>query len=312
MNRDLIEFSKLFGDEAELIPLLSDEEFDNNKNYGEFPKELPILPLRGNVFFPGIVLPITAGREKSVRLIKEAYRKKLILGVVAQKNDSDDPNYEDLFHTGTYARILKTLTMPDGTTMVIIQGLDRFKLESLHKTEPYWKGEVREDLDLAKNLPKNAHALVSALKDLYLKLIKISPNIPTDPSFAVQNIESPYFLINYIAAHLEINIKEKQKLLEINDFTRRTTKVLGIISKEVQLQEVKLQIQQKVSTDLDKQQRDYFLTQQLKTIQEELGGSPTDQAIQELIEKAKDKLWDSEIEELFHKELVKLERTHSQ
>ena len=312
MNRDLIEFSKLFGDEAELIPLLSDEEFDNNKNYGEFPKELPILPLRGNVFFPGIVLPITAGREKSVRLIKEAYRKKLILGVVAQKNDSDDPNYEDLFHTGTYARILKTLTMPDGTTMVIIQGLDRFKLESLHKTEPYWKGEVREDLDLSKNLPKNAHALVSALKDLYLKLIKISPNIPTDPSFAVQNIESPYFLINYIAAHLEINIKEKQKLLEINDFTRRTTKVLGIISKEVQLQEVKLQIQQKVSTDLDKQQRDYFLTQQLKTIQEELGGSPTDQAIQELIEKAKDKLWDSEIEELFHKELVKLERTHSQ
>lgn len=312
MNRDLIEFSKLFGDEAELIPLLSDEEFDNNKNYGEFPKELPILPLRGNVFFPGIVLPITAGREKSVRLIKEAYRKKLILGVVAQKNDSDDPNYEDLFHTGTYARILKTLTMPDGTTMVIIQGLDRFKLESLHKTEPYWKGEVREDFDLAKNLPKNAHALVSALKDLYLKLIKISPNIPTDPSFAVQNIESPYFLINYIAAHLEINIKEKQKLLEINDFTRRTTKVLGIISKEVQLQEVKLQIQQKVSTDLDKQQRDYFLTQQLKTIQEELGGSPTDQAIQELIEKAKDKLWDSEIEELFHKELVKLERTHSQ
>lgn len=311
MNKDMIEFSKLFGGEPEFIPLLTEEDTIEIGG-ADLPSELPILPLRGNVFFPSVVIPITAGREKSIQLIKEAYRKKLTIGVVAQKNDVDDPDYDDLYKVGTAARILKTLNMPDGTTMVIMQGIERFKLDSLNKSEPYWKGGVTIYPDGAKDLPRNAQALVAAMKDIYLKLLKMSPNLPTDPSFAIQNIENPYFLLNYVASHLEVNLAEKQKLLEINDFTRRTTKVLSILSKELQMQEVKLQIQQKVSTDLDKQQRDYFLTQQLKTIQEELGGSPSDQAIQELIEKSKDKRWNKEVDELFHKELVRLERTHSQ
>ncbi|MFA6200316.1 MAG: endopeptidase La [Bacteroidales bacterium] len=307
----MIDFSKLIaGGEPEFIPLLTD---DDAIDFGikELPSELPILPLRGNVFFPSVVIPITAGREKSIQLIKEAYKKKLIIGVVAQRNDVDDPETEDLYKVGTIARIVRTLNMPDGTTMVIMQGLDRFRLETLTKTEPYWVGSISSNKDEAKDLPKNSIALVAAMKDVYLKLIKLTPNLPTDLNFAIQNIDNPYFLLNYIAAHLEVSLEEKQKLLEINDFTRRATKVLSILSKEVQMQEVKMQIQKKVSTDLDKQQRDYFLTQQLKTIQEELGGSPTEQAVSELVEKVKEKHWNKETEELFHKELLKLERMHS-
>jgi len=307
----MIDLSKLIaGGEPEFIPLLTD---DDAIDFGikELPSELPILPLRGNVFFPSVVIPITAGREKSIQLIKEAYKKKLIIGVVAQRNDVDDPETEDLYKVGTIARIVRTLNMPDGTTMVIMQGLDRFRLETLTKTEPYWVGSISSNKDEAKELPKNAVALVAAMKDVYLKLIKLTPNLPTDLNFAIQNIDNPYFLLNYIAAHLDVSLEEKQKLLEINDFTRRATKVLSILSKEVQMQEVKMQIQKKVSTDLDKQQRDYFLTQQLKTIQEELGGSPTEQAVSELVEKVKEKHWNKETEELFHKELLKLERMHS-
>ncbi len=312
MNYDekMIEFSKLFAGEPEFIPLLNE---DDTLDFGikDLPSELPILPLRGNVFFPSVVMPITAGREKSINLIKEAYKKKLIIGVVAQKNDVDDPDFDDLYKTGTLARVVRTLNMPDGTTMVIIQGLDIFNLNSLTQSEPFLMGNVSLNNDLAKNIPKNANALVAAMKDVYLKLIKLTPNMPTDVSFAVQNINNPYFLLNYISAHLEIPLAEKQKLLEVNDFTKRATKVLAILSKEVQMQEVKMQIQKKVSTDLDKQQRDYFLTQQLKTIQEELGGNPTEQAVLELRDKARTKHWSKEIEEVFNKELVKLERMHS-
>ena len=309
-DQKMIEFSKLIAGEPEFIPLLTE---DDAINFGinELPSDLPILPLRGNVFFPSVVMPITAGREKSIKLIKEAYKKKLIIGVVAQKNDVDDPDIDDLYKVGTVARIVRTLNMPDGTTMVIIQGLDRFRLESLIQTENYWLGKVSPNTDDAKEIPKNATALVAAMKDIYLKLIKLTPNLPTDLTFAIQNIENPYFLLNYISAHLDIPLDEKQKILEINDFTRRTTKVLAILSKEIQMQEVKMQIQKKVSTDLDKQQRDFFLNQQLKTIQEELGGSPTEQAIDELTAKAKGKHWSNETEEVFKKELSKLERMHS-
>lgn len=310
-DEKMINLSQLIGgSEPEFIPLLTeDDTIDFGVN--ELPSELPILPLRGNVFFPSVVIPITAGREKSINLIKEAYKKKLIIGVVAQKNDVDDPDLDDLYKVGTVARIVRTLNMPDGTTMVIMQGLDRFRLESLSQTDPYWIGGVSTHPDEAKELPKNAKALVEAMKDIYLKLIKLTPNLPTDLNFAIQNIDNPYFLLNYISAHLEASLEDKQKLLEINDFTRRSTKVLSILSKEVQMQEVKMQIQRKVSTDLDKQQRDYFLTQQLKTIQEELGSSPTEQAVNELTEKAKEKHWSKETEEVFRKELAKLERMHS-
>lgn len=309
-DETMIEFSKLIAGEPEFIPLLTENDA---LDFGlqELPKELPILPLRGNVFFPSVVMPITAGREKSIKLIKEAYKKKLIVGIVAQKNDADDPEFADLYNVGTVARIVRTLNMPDGSTMVIIQGLDRFRLDELTDMEPYWNGKVSLMHDEAKNLPKNATALVAAMKDTYLKLIKLTPNLPTDLSFAVQNIDNPYFLLNYISAHIDASLEEKQKLLEISDFTKRSTQVLSILSKNVQMQEVKMQIQRKVSTDLDKQQRDYFLNQQLKTIQDELGFNPSEQVIEELTEKAKQKLWNKETETTFNKELAKLERMHS-
>ncbi|MDR0970865.1 MAG: endopeptidase La [Bacteroidales bacterium] len=301
---------QFFGQEPEFIPIINDDEAIDF-TITDLPSSVPLLPLRGNVFFPIIVIPITAGRDKSIKLIKDAYKKKLIIGVVAQKNDADDPDMDDLYKVGTLAKVVRTLNMPDGTTMVIMQGLDRFSLNSITSVEPYWYGDVSILPDGAKVIPKNAAALVGAMKDIYIKLIKLTPNLPTDLTFAIQNINNPYFLLNYISAHLDIALDDKQKLLEVNSFSLRATKVLSILSKEVQMQEVKVQIQQKVSNDLDKQQREYFLTQQLKTIQEELGSNPIEEAVKELKEKAKGKLWSKEVKEVFDKEVKKLERMHS-
>lgn len=311
LNKDLVELSEMMsGADAEIIPILTEENI-KDLSVSDMPEILPILPLRGNVFFPGVIMPITAGREKSVKLIKTAYKNKQIIGIVAQKSsDTDDPETSDLYKVGTMAKVIKTLNMPDGTTMVILQGMDRFSLENLVQTEPYWLGKVREYPDGAKDLPENYMALAEAVKDMYLKVLKMVPNIPADPSFAIQNIENPYFLLNYVAAHLDVNVSEKQKLLEINDFSKRANKVLSILSKELELQKLKLEIQRKVSSDMDKQQRDYLLTQQLKTIQEELGGSPSDLEIAELRKKAQHKEWSIEVDEIFEKEIRKLSNMH--
>ena len=311
LNKDLVEFSELMcGGEPEIIPLLTEENV-KDLSVSDMPEVLPILPLRGNVFFPGVILPITAGREKSVRLIKTAYKTKQIIGIVAQKSVKiDDPENSDLYKVGTLAKVVKTLNMPDGSTMVILQGLDRFCLEELTQTEPYWMGKIKEYPDRAKDLPENYMALAEAVKDMYLRVLKMIPNIPTDPSFAIQNIENPYFLLNYVAAHLDISVSEKQKLLEMNDFAKRANKVLSILTKEMELQKLKLEIQKKVSSDMDKQQRDYLLTQQLKTIQEELGGSPSELEIEELRKKAHNKKWSKEVAEVFEKEIRKLSNIH--
>ncbi|MEE1118383.1 MAG: LON peptidase substrate-binding domain-containing protein, partial [Bacteroidales bacterium] len=261
LNKDLAELTELMsGGDAEIIPIMTEENI-KDLSVSDMPELLPILPLRGNVFFPGVITPITAGREKSIKLIKTAYKNRQIIGIVAQKSISvEDPDNSDLYKVGTLAKVVKTLNMPDGSTMVILQGLDRFCLEELTQTEPYWMGKVKEYPDGAKDLPENYMALAEAVKDMYLRVLKMVPNIPADPSFAIQNIENPYFLLNYVAAHLDIAIKEKQKLLETNDFTKRANKVLSILSKELELQKLKLEIQKKVSTDMDKQQRDYLLT----------------------------------------------------
>lgn len=312
LNKDLIDLTRLMGDgDTEIIPLLTEED-TKDLTVTDMPEDLPILPLRGNVFFPGVVLPITAGREKSVQLIKTAYKNKLIIGIVAQKALSvEDPSDEELYRYGTMARVLKTLNMPDGTTMVILQGLDRFELKQIITNEPYWVGKVQPAPDGAKDMPHNATAVAEALKDSYLKLLKLMPNMPSDPGFAIRNIESPYFLLNYVAAHLDIDVPEKQKLLEIDDFTKRANKVLEALSKETNLQELKMKIQRKVSKDMDKQQRDYLLTQQLKTIQEELGGSPSEQEIEELKKKAAKKRWHQEVAATFEKEIARLSSMHS-
>ena len=305
LNKDLVELSELMsGGETEIIPIMTEENI-KDLSVSDMPELLPILPLKGNVFFPGVIIPITAGREKSVKLIKTAYKNKQIIGIVAQKSaDIEDPTTADLYKVGTMAKVIKTLNMPDGTTMVILQGMDRFSLEELVQTEPYWVGKAIEYPDGAKELPENYMALAEAVKDMYLRVLKMVPNIPADPSFAIQNIENPYFLLNYVAAHLDVNVSEKQKLLETNDFSKRANKVLSILSKELELQKLKLEIQKKVSSDMDKQQRDYLLTQQLKTIQEELGGSPSDLEIEELRKKSRNKKWSDEVAEIFEKEII--------
>lgn len=312
LNKDLIDLTRIMGDgDAEIIPLLTEED-TKDLTVTDMPESMPILPLRGNVFFPGVVLPITAGREKSVQLIKAAYKSKQIIGIVAQKMASiEDPVDGDLYRYGTMARVLKTLNMPNGTTMVILQGLDRFELQQIISNEPYWIGKVQPAPDPAKDMPDNAQAIAEALRDSYLKLLKMTPNLPSDPAFAIRNIESPYFLLNFVAAHLDIDVPEKQKLLEIDDFTKRADCVLEELSKETNLQELKIKIQRKVSKDIDKQQRDYLLTQQLKTIQEELGGSPTEQEIEELKKKAAKKHWSKEVAVVFDKEIARLSSMHS-
>jgi len=314
LEEQLLHLSDIIDNDTEFIPLLTTED-EELMNAEEVPETLPILPLRNTVLFPGVVIPITVGRDKSIRLIKEAYRSDRIIGVVAQMDvDVEDPSVNDLNSVGTVAHLIKILTMPDGSTTAIIQGKKRFSLVEMVQSEPYFKAKV-EQYELGDNYnneDEEFNALISSLKDLSIQIIKMSPNIPSDAAFAIRNIESPVFLVNFVSSNLNIDLKEKQDLLEISDVTKRAKNVLAALTKELQVIELKNQIQNKVKTDLDKQQRDYLLSQQLKTIQEELGGSPYEQEISELAQKAKDKKWSREIAEIFEKEIKKLQRMNPQ
>ena len=263
-------------DDTDLIPLLSTED-EEILNSMKIPDTLPILPLRNTVLFPGVVIPITVGRDKSIKLIKESYRGDKVIGVVSQKDvDVEDPDFNDLNKVGTAAQILKMLRMPDGNTTVIIQGKRRIKLESVVKEDPYIVANVSASGDaMAPEDDKEFAALIDSLKDLSLQIIKQSPQIPSEAAFAIKNIESAAFLTNFISSNMSAEVDQKQELLEMNDVKERAEKVLSMLTKELQMLELKNQIQSKVKGDLDKQQREYFLNQQLKTIQEELGGSST-------------------------------------
>jgi len=301
--------SDMLDGDTEFIPLLSQED-EENINAEKIPEKLPILPLRNTVLFPGVVIPITVGRDKSIQLIREAYSGKKPIGVVAQKDpEIDDPKAEDLFKIGTMATIMKILQMPDGNTMMIIQGKKRIKINAIVSEDPYFIGEV-EDFETEKKVVEDEsfQALLSSLKDLSIQIIKLSPNIPSEAAFAIKNIESNFFLVNFVSSNLNIKLHEKQKLLEISNIKERAVKILEALSKELQMLELKNEIQGKVKTDLDKQQRDYFLHQQLKTIQEELGGTSHHQEIEELREKAKGKKWSKSVSDVFEKELQKLAR----
>lgn len=312
-DRDTFLFSDMIDAETEFIPLLSPED-EEQMNAEEVPENLPVLPLRNTVLFPGVVIPITVGRDKSIRLIREAYKTKEAIGVVAQKDvEVEEPDFKDLNKIGTVASIIKILQMPDGSTTAIIQGKKRFQLIDLVQTEPYFKASVKAFDKIEKRAGDvKFNALIDSLKDLSMQIIKKSPNIPSEASFAIKNIESHVFLVNFISSNLNIDVKEKQKLLEINDLKVRANRVLSNLTKEMQMLDLKSQIQNKVKTDLDKQQRDYLLNQQLKTIQEELGGSPNELEIKELKEKAKDKKWPEDVEETFEKELSKMQRMNPQ
>ena len=297
-----------FDDESDFFPLLSsvDEEKINKE---DVPDSLAILPLRNTVLFPGVIIPITVGRDKSVKLIKEVYKGSKTIGVVSQKKlDVEDPSFKDLNTIGTVAHIMKMLRMPDGNITVIIQGRKLIELKEMIQEEPYMKATVSE---LSEEKPEKGDeqfiALVDSIKDIALRIVKESPNIPSEAQLAIQNIESPTYLVNFVCSNMDVDMNKKQELLQIFNLKSRSEKTLEIISKELQRLEMKNEIQHKVKHDLDQQQREYFLNQQLKAIQEELGGS-ADQEIEEMRSRANAKKWNKEVSENFDKEIKKLQR----
>ena len=312
MERDQWILSDFIDAETEYIPLLSSED-EEAMNMEDVPEILPILPLRNTVLFPGVVIPITVGRDKSIKLIREYYKGSRIIGVVSQKDSNvEDPEFVDLHTVGTVAHIIKILQMPDGSNTAIIQGKRRFVVREHIQSEPYIMASVApfEAITTVPSDNGEFNALISSAKDLAVQIISKSPNIPSEAAFAIKNIESPSFLVHFISSNLNIELVEKQKLLEIKDLTECAHQVLTYLTKERQVADLKQQIQNKVKTDMDKQQRDFFLNQQLKTIQEELGGNPNAQEVNALREMAQNKKWSKEVSEVFEKEMTKLQRMH--
>jgi len=302
-----------FDSEAELIPLLTPED-EEEMMKEELPESLPILPLRNMVLFPGVVIPITAGRDKSIKLIDDANAGGKIIGVVAQKDeDIEDPSKEDINSIGTVARILRVLKMPDGTTTVILQGKKRFEIDSITSEEPYLSALIK---DFAEDRPDSDDseflAILESIKELAIQIIKVSPNIPSEATFAIKNIESQSFLINFVTSNMNLSVKEKQDLLAINSLRDRALETLKYMNIELQKLELKNDIQSKVRFDLDQQQREYFLHQQMKTIQEELGGSTQEEEMDEMLAKSKNKKWDEKTQAIFEKELTKMRRMNPQ
>jgi len=300
-------------DDTEFIPLMTTEDEEEIANE-EIPQELPILPLRNTVLFPGVVIPITAGRDKSIKLLNDAYNNKQAIGVVAQKDASvEDPTIEDVNTTGTVAKILRVLKMPDGNTTVIIQGKKKFSINEIIKEDPYLVASVTE---IPEEKPKVENeefkAIIDSIKELSLRIIKESPNIPSEASFAIKNIESNAFLINFISSNMNLNVKEKQTLLDIKNLSKRAMATLKHMDMQMQKLSLKNDIQSKVRNDLDQQQREYFLQQQMKTIQEELGGVSYEAEVEDMRAKSKSKKWDDKIAAHFDKELAKMSRMNPQ
>lgn len=292
--------------DSEFIPLFTEDNGDFDIK--DMPKTLPILALRNTVLFPGVVLPITVGREKSVKLVKSLTQKTKFLGAVSQMDAKiEDPEVKDLFTLGTIARVLKVLEMPDGSTSVILQGLHRFQILEYIATEPYFMASVHALTDVPTDeKDKEFEALISSIKDYAIKIINLSPNMPQEGSFAIKNIDNYYFLINFICSNIELPAPDKQKLLERNDLKSRSNLLLELMAREIQLLEIKSDIQTKVRTDMTQQQREYFLHQQMKTIQDELGGSPNEKEVEAMRKQAETKKWSQETAEVFNREVSKL------
>ncbi|MCK3682646.1 endopeptidase La [Maribellus sp. YY47] len=300
--------SGIMNDDSEYIPIIADGDDKELKNT-EIPSVLPILPLRNTVLFPGVVLPITVGRERSLQLVRDVNRGNKLLGTVAQKDYTiDRPEKEDLYDVGTIAEILKVLEMPDGSTSVIIQGKRRYQIREFISEDPYFKATVEPLDDISSKDDNEFNAIVGSLKDLSIKIAQFSSNVPPEATFAVKNIENSTFLINFICSNTDLSVDDKQKLLEISNLKDRGIQAISFLVKEVQMLELKHDIQKKVKTDLDRQQREYMLNQQMKTIQDELGGNPVEQEINALKDKAKDKKWDEDVARFFEKEVEKLGR----
>ena len=300
-------------DDAEFIPLMTLEDEDAMDKEA-LPEILPILPLRNTVLFPGVVVPITAGRDKSIKLINETNKGSKIIGVVSQKVEGkEEPGIDDINTTGTVAKILKVFKMPDGNTTVIIQGTKRFKISEILTTEPYMTATVA---DVAEAKPAKDSAefkeIILSIRELALDIIKDSPNIPSEAAFAIKNIKSDSFLINFVSSNLNISVKEKQTLLEIDNLMDRSLEALRYMNIEAQKLLLRNDIQSKVHSDINQQQREYFLHQQMKTIQEELGGNTSEEEVEEMRTRSKTKKWDADVAKHFDKELAKLQRMNPQ
>ena len=290
-----------------IIPIITDENADN-LDINKIPDELPILPLRNTVLFPGVVIPLTIGRDRSFKLIRDIQRSTKLFGAIGQKDaQQEEPAPNDLYKLGTIAEILKVIEMPDDTISVIIQGKYRFKTEQYTQLDPYYKAKIKVTPEIKpESEDKNFSAIIGSLKELSLKIVKLSAAIPHEVSFALKNIKNSSFLINFISSNSDISPEEKQKLLEINDVKERAVLLLDILSKQVQKLELQGEIQSKVKKELSKQQKEFLLHQQMKTIQQELGGNPSEQEMKNLEEKGKNKKWSKEVEAHFSKELKKI------
>ena len=309
---DSLSFQDL-NEDAELIPLMTPED-EEAMNKEELPEILPILPLRNTVLFPGVVIPITAGRDKSIKLINETNKGNKIIGVVSQIDENvEDPELKDINKVGTVAKILRVLKMPDGNTTVILQGQKRFEVSEVITSTPYMTATIKE-VPEARPAKENEEfkAIIDSIKEKSLKIIKNSPNIPSEAAFAIKNIESSSFLINFVSSNLNVSVGDKQNLLEINDLKVRAMETLRFMEIELKKLSLRIDIQSKVESDISQQQKEYFLHQQMKTIQEELGGNTSEEEIEEMRERSKKKIWNKEVAEHFEKELAKLQRMNPQ
>ena len=299
--------------DADLIPLMTTEDEEALENEA-LPNTVPILPLKNTVLFPGVVIPITAGRDKSIKLIKDANKADKIIGVVAQRNEEvENPGAQDIHEMGTVAQILRVLKMPDGNTTIIIQGKKRFKIKSILEEQPYLKAEIESVKDEHPSKEdKEFLATIDSIKDLALQIIQENPNIPTEAAFAIKNIQTPSFLINFVASNMNVSVKEKQKILTEVSLHQRALVCLKHMNEEYQKLALKNDIQSRVRSEMDTQQREYYLHQQMKTIQEELGGVSYEEEVEEMRGRAIEKKWSEEVAKHFDKELMKLQRMNPQ
>lgn len=313
MNQDHLLNNIVLGDLAEdenegFIQIIDTEKED--ERLSDLPQEIPILPIRNTVLFPGVVLPITVGRQKSIKLVKKAYKGDRIIGVVAQKNNTvEEPDIEDIYHIGTVAKIIKMIVLPDGNTTIIIQGKNRFKIKSLVAIQPYFVAQVKyvKEKFLSKHR-KETKAVVQSLKDAASKILKLNPEIPQEAQVALDNIESHTFLTHFLSSNINAEVADKQKLLEINDGMERATLLLEHMLNDIQMLELKQEIHNKVHSDIDQQQRDFYLRQQIKVLQDELGHDGPDQEVEALRARGEQKKWPVEVKNHFNKELDKILR----
>jgi len=313
LNIDNMSLQHILDEDADLIPLMTPED-EEEINKEDVPEILPILPLRNTVLFPGVVIPITAGRDKSIQLIKEANKGNKIIGVVAQKNEAiEDPTINDIHKVGTVARILRMLKMPDGNITVIIQGKKQFEVDTFVQEEPYIQATTKARIeDRAEEKEPEFEAIIDSIKEMSVRIIKENPNLPSEASFAIKNIESKPFLINFVSSNMNLKVEEKQELLETINLKDRALLTLKKMDAELQRLELHSDIQSKTRSDMDQQQREYYLHQQLKTIQDELGGVSYDEELEEMRVKSKSKKWNKDIQDTFDKELGRLQRMNPQ